>query len=276
MTAPPTFASIEDYTSRLSESAFWAPYVAEILDRHGLADNASQPVPGYNPTHPTFLCGDLVVKLFGYTKAWRVGHAAEGGALALVATDTTITAPQLLAEGRLFASVEAPWPYLVTARVPGTASTHNEFAADELSGVAAQLGRQVRRIHALNPSGIATSADWTPADATTAAKQSSLPSHLVAQIESYLTSLEPTDSVFVHGDLCASHIFVDSGLPTAIIDWGDAMVADRHYEIIQVYRDMFRCDKSLFRVFSRRAIGRLTITFHGRPWGKPCTDRQSD
>ena len=27
------------------------------------------------------------------------------------------------------------------------------------------------------------------------------------------------------------------------------MVADRHYEIIQLYRDMFRCDKALLRAF---------------------------
>lgn len=30
---------------------------------------------------------------------------------------------------------------------------------------------------------------------------------------------------------------------------GDAMMTDRHYELIQIYRDMFRCDKTLLRVF---------------------------
>ena len=42
---------------------FWWLYVAEILERHDLADAAREPVDGVNPTHPTFLCGDIVVKL---------------------------------------------------------------------------------------------------------------------------------------------------------------------------------------------------------------------
>ena len=44
-------------------------------------------------------------------------------------------------------------------------------------------------------------------------------------------------------------MFVENGRFAGIIDWGDAMVTDRHFELIQVYRDMFHCDTSLFRVF---------------------------
>ena len=45
------------------------------------------------------------------------------------------------------------------------------------------------------------------------------------------------------------HAFVENGRLTGIIDWGDAMVTDRHYELIQLHRDMFGCDKALLRVF---------------------------
>ncbi len=44
-------------------------------------------------------------------------------------------------------------------------------------------------------------------------------------------------------------MFVESGRLTGIIDWGDVMVTDRHYELIQLYRDVFGCDKALLRVF---------------------------
>ena len=83
-----------------------------------------------------------------------------------------------------------------------------------------------------------------------AAEQSSLPSHLVAQVDDYLTRLGPLDDpVFVHGDLCAMHAFVKEGRLSGIIDWGDAMVTDRHYELIQLYRDLFDCDKAMLAVF---------------------------
>ncbi len=84
---------------------------------------------------------------------------------------------------------------------------------------------------------------------TAAAEQSSLPRHLSAQAQGYLARLGPFDRVFVHGHLAAMHAFVEGGHLTGLIDWGDATVTDRHYELIQIYRDMFECDKELFRTF---------------------------
>ncbi len=104
-------------------------------------------------------------------------------------------------------------------------------------------------MHALGPSGVATDADWLALDVAAAAAHSSLPPHLIAQIGDYLARLGSFDRVFVHGDLVANHVFLENGCLTGIIDWGDAMVTDRHYELIQLYRDMFGCDKALFRVF---------------------------
>jgi hygromycin-B 7''-O-kinase len=44
-------------------------------------------------------------------------------------------------------------------------------------------------------------------------------------------------------------VFIQDGHVTGIIDWGDAIVTDRHYELIQVFRDTFDCDTALFQVF---------------------------
>jgi len=267
VTAPPTFASIEEHVSRLGDVGFWSPYVAEILERHDLSDAVWEPVAGFNPTYPTFLCGELVVKLFGYSRGWRESHAAERAAQALIATDPEIAAPRMLAEGRLYDDADTPWPYLVTTRMAGVSWHDAELSADQRRAVAADLGTQVRRVHALRPSRVATHEDWPGLDVAAAAEQSSLPSHLVAQIDDYLGRLGPFDRVFVHGDLCAMHAFVENGRLTGIIDWGDAMVTDRHYELIQIYRDTFGCDKALLSVFleacdwpvgqdfARRALG---------------------
>jgi hygromycin-B 7''-O-kinase len=190
-----------------------------------------------------------VVKLFGYSRSWRASRAAERAAQALVATDPEIAAPRLLGEGRFYDDLDAPWPYLITTRMSGVASWRAELSAEQRLSIAAQLGTQVRRMHALRPSGVATEADWPVLDVAAAAEQSSLPPHLIAQINDYHAWLGSFDRVFVHGDLVANHAFVENGRLTGIIDWGNAMVTDRHYELIQLFRDMFDCDKALLRVF---------------------------
>jgi hypothetical protein len=246
--AAPTFDSIEDYRSRLGDAGFWLPYVAEVLRRHDLGDGSGGIQAGYNPTYPTFLWGDVVVKLFGFSRSWRAGHAAESAALTMVATDPGISAPTLLAEGRLYAS-DDPWPYLVTERMPGTAWRDAGLSGEQKSTVASELGAQVRRVHTLRPWGIVPHAEWSALDVAQAAARSSLPQHLVAQVPEFLSRLRTFDHVFVHGDLVAAHVFVTDGHLAGLIDWGDAMVIDRHYELIQIHRDLFDCDRSLLRSF---------------------------
>jgi hygromycin-B 7''-O-kinase len=249
MIPPPTFTSLQEHVSRLGDVEFWQPYIAEILKRHRLTDAGERPAAGFNPTYPIFLCGDVVVKLFGYSRSWRSSHACERAAYALLATDCDIAAPRLLAEGKLYDDVDASWPYLVTTRMSGISWRNAQLSIEQKLSLAAELGRQVRRVHALRPVRIAAHAEWSATNVAAAAGRSSLPPHLIAQIEDYLARLAPFDEVFCHGDLVADHVFVENGHLVGIIDWGDAMVTDRHYELIQPYRDMFGCDKALLRVF---------------------------
>jgi hypothetical protein len=82
--APPAFASIHAHVSLLCDIDFWWPYIAEILVRHSLADAGLELVAGYNGSYPTFVYGDVVVKLFGYFRAWRESHAVEQAVLKLL------------------------------------------------------------------------------------------------------------------------------------------------------------------------------------------------
>lgn len=249
MAEAPRFVSLQEHLARLGDVGFWRPYLTLILERHHLADAGREPVAGGNATWPTFLCGDVVVKLFGCFRSWRTSHAAERAALGLIATDPEIAAPRLLGSGRLCDDDAAPWPYLITSRMAGVPSWRAALSAGQRRALAEQLGRQVKRVHALDPSGIATEGDWPIHDVAGAVAHSSLPAHLVAQVDGFLARLGPFDRVFVHGDLCASHALVEHGRLAGIIDWGDAMATDRHYELAQLYRDMFGCDKALFAAF---------------------------
>jgi phosphotransferase family enzyme len=177
----PEFASLVDFVGRLDDVSFWEQYVHTILRRHGLSDSSDEPAAGYNPTWPTFVCGDVVVKLFGYHATWRRTFDAERNALSLVSAEPSILAPGLLGEGALFDSEDA-WAYLLISRLPGTGSWPDEPSADQWPSIARELGEQVKRIHSLHPSGIVTDADWPDINLEGAAARSSLPPHLVAQV----------------------------------------------------------------------------------------------
>ncbi len=249
MIAPPAFSSPATFRAGLSDLALWEPVVTAILDRHGLSGAGREPVAGYNPTNPVFLCGDVVVKLFGQTPRWRLSFTAERAALALLASQPQIAAPRLLGQGRLSDQPDAPWPYLITTRMPGHAWRDAALTAAQRHTVAAELGEQVRRLHALAPDSIATAADWSPPDAATAAARSSLPPHLAAQAAAFVARLGPPDLAVTHGDLVAMHVYVEGGHLAGVIDWGDTVAGDRHLEIIQLYRDLFACDAALLRTF---------------------------
>nr|WTB28898.1 aminoglycoside phosphotransferase family protein [Streptomyces sp. NBC_00830] len=250
MTTPPHFASTHDYVLHLEDLGFWQPYIAEIMKRHDLTVPGEETVAGTGGTYPTFLYGDVVVKLFGHLPSWRRGYVAERAAQNLLATDSAIAAPRRLGEGQLFDDPAAPWPYLITTRMRGASlESISGVTAEQRLEIAGELGRQVRRVHGLSTSGVVSDLDLPVLDVTAACAQSSLPQHLVAQVEDYLNGLQPFDRVVVHGDLTSRHTFLEGGRFTGIIDWGDTMVTDRHYELCQVHRNVFRCDKTLLRAF---------------------------
>lgn len=243
-----TFRSPEALREHLSDVGFWSPHIAEVLERHGLA-GADEPVAGIGGTYPTFVVGDLVVKLFGYHHRWRESYDAEHDALALVATDREIAAPEVLASGQIYPDADAAWPYLIMSRTPGLAWNRAGLSHEQKLSVAMDLGMQARRIHALEPAGVTNDHAWHDLDVTAAARASSLPPHLVGQVSNYLAGIPTLTPVFVHGDLSQRHLFTEQGRLTGIIDWGDAMVTDRHYEIANLFFSPLNCDKTLLAAF---------------------------
>ncbi|WP_312116343.1 phosphotransferase family protein [Brevibacillus reuszeri] len=267
LSGPPTFSSLQEYISRKDDIHFWWPYVAAILERHGLEKKDQELLAGLGGTYPTFLYGDVVVKLFGYMQSSEKSFEAERAAKLLLATDREIAVPRLVGEGRLFEDDHNPWSYLITTRMPGVTWQYAELSTEQKLRVAHELGCQMRRVHALSPSGIVTHDDWSGMDVTRAIANSSLPAHLVAQVNEYLAGLGSFDPVFVHGDVMFRHVFVENGHLSGIIDWGDAMVTDRHYEFAKLHLDLFNCDKSLLRAFLAASDWPMTKDFAKKAMG---------
>ncbi|MDA1278467.1 MAG: phosphotransferase [Chloroflexi bacterium] len=249
MIVPPTFSSDQEYVSRLRDVGFWRPYVEDVLGRHDLVESGEELVPGVGGTYPTFVQAGVVVKLLGYVRPPRDSNEVELAALETLAADPEIKAPRLLARGQVFDNSADPWSYLITTRMPGVAWEYAGLTFEQKRSLAAELGQQVRRVHSLHPRGFAPH-EYQSADRVAAAcVTSSLPSHLVAQIDDYLARSGQMEPVFAHGDMMYRHIFVEDGCLTGIIDWGDATVIDRHYEFGKLHLDLFECDKTLLRVF---------------------------
>ncbi|MFB5663475.1 phosphotransferase family protein [Alteribacillus sp. HJP-4] len=255
-----SFNTDSDYSMLLHDENFWNFFVEKILKHHGLSGR--EIIAGIGGTFPAFICGDVVVKLFGYVRAWRESFASERAAHKLLATDSEIAAPRLIAEGELFCGAEESWPCLITTRMPGVNWKDDALSEAERIQITADLGRQLRRVHQLQPSpDIAALAHWQNLNVSAAAKQSSLPPHLADQIDDFLGTLDSFEPAFVHSDIVGLHVFVDKGRLAGIIDWGDAMVNDRHYEIIQIYRDLFDCNKELLKIFLEASSWQIGSNF---------------
>lgn len=249
MTAPPAFASLDAFRQSLTDPHFWRPYLEDCLGRHGLLEPGQGPVAGVGGTYPTFLWGGVVVKLFGFARHWRRAHDAEQAILSALAADPDIAAPRLLADGVLCEDEQAPWPYLVASRIAGVPWQDAAPDPDQRVVLARDLGRQLGRVHALAPSGVLVHEDWPDDGMGQALARSSLPPHLAAQADAFLSGLGPFDRAFVHGDVMFRHVFVEDGRLSGLIDWGDAMVTDRRYELAKLHLDLFDCEKPLLRAF---------------------------
>lgn len=246
----PTFTTTQSYRAGLADLDGWWPYVLRIVERHRLDLEWEEVETGLGGTFPTLVCGDFVVKFFGHLPFWPRAHDAEMAAMRCVVDDPGILAPRLLFKGRLFEDSAAPWPYLVTTRMPGLPWDATPLSTEKKTAIAADLGRQVRRISAIRlRADVATPDTWHAPGPVAAARQSALPPHLVSQINDYIAGTAEGNRVFVHGDLMFRHVFVEDGRLAGVIDWGDALVADRHYELAQIQLNLFDGDKTLLRTF---------------------------
>lgn len=225
------------YAEHLGDVAYWRPWVEAVLDRHRLLGPPIEaPRVG---TFPTFLVGDVVVKLFGDRFDGAESAAAERAVHELLAGHPDIPAPALVASGALFDDGH-PWPYLVTERFPGRAV--RELGDDVVAGIAGDVGALVARLHALPAPPEVAARDLVDELRTTAPdrlRRHGLPEHLVEQVPAYLADAEEPTTL-VHADITEDHVFVDGHRLVGIIDWGDAIVADRAYELPAAHFDALR------------------------------------
>lgn len=224
------------YGAHLGNPDYWGPYVGAALARAGLP--AGPVEPGVVGTFRTFLAGEVVVKLFGDAFDGAGTYRAELAMHQLLVDHLDIPAPGLVATGELYSDGPGwPWPYLITRRLRGRPLRQLSLPQLALTRAAGRLGEIVARLHELPAPAPVAGRNLLPAlrqQAADRALRHGLPAHLAEQVPNYLDRAD-VGSILVHADITADHVFLDGTDLVGLIDWGDAMVADRYYEFVPVY-----------------------------------------
>lgn len=266
----PSFATLQEYGRYFTNPSYWHAYVAAICARHELGDPTTVRA-GFPGTNPVFIVDEkYAVKL--YTDLFGGGHGyrVEREVYRLITTEPAIPAPSLIATGNLFDAHDGwPWPYIVTRAIPDLSMSESEISYTDRLAIAAWLGPVVRRIHSLPLAEVGSLPPRWEAFmqflmaqraevVANHARWSVLPAHLVAQIERYLSALttlidrEETPAL-LHCDLNSDHVLGERSTghwqPDGVIDFGDARVGDRMYELVALHLGLFACDERLLKTF---------------------------
>src|SRR5262249_49729636 len=149
--------------------------------------------------------------------------------------------------------------------IPGLSLGESDVSYADRLALATWLGPVVRSIHTLplDDAGplmpewddfAAFLAAQRAAAAATHVRWGRLPARLVAHIDTYLPRLEelidrPATPALIHADLNRDHVLGEivggAWRPTGVIDFGDARVGDRMYELVALHLGLFDADGRL-------------------------------
>lgn len=264
--------TLPGYQTAFTDLALWAPYVRQAVKRRTGREPGTlrAPVPG---TYPTFIADEsLVIKFFGRLFDGAEAYSAEVETARLLAQDPVLPAPRLLGSGSLGESGQGwPWPYLIFDCIQGRSigEVYDQVPLAQKLHLARWLGACVRRLHNLPlPENVHFPPNWDSYRDFLARQRAAclekhqvwktLPAHLTAELPGYLSALEdliPAGEAphLIHADLTRDHILGrwegECWQPLCIIDFGDARVGSRYYELAALHLDLFGGDPHLLRAW---------------------------
>lgn len=251
----PRVADPQAFHGLLRRPGQWLGAIAEIREKHGLGGSFSQSTTG---SSVVFLSDEHCIKLHPPLPGFLEGHRCEAAALRSIGDSLRVPTPQLLVDDAL-----GEWTYLISTRLPGRPidAVWDELDSSTRVGLATQLGHAIRELHQLSAEPLAKVCEpWSGFRAAQRARgvdekrRQGLTPNRVAEMEDFLGSFEGVHDVsmpssLLHTEIGPSHVLVDAGRVTGLIDFGDARIGDAEYDLAPVGMFITRGDAVAFGAF---------------------------
>ncbi len=251
----PLIRDVQAFNSLLRRPGQWVGAIATICEKHGLSGPFAQ---SENGSSVVFLSEDHCIKLHPPLPGFLESHHCEAAALRCIGDGLRIPTPQLLIEDAL-----GEWTYLVSTRLRGRSidAVWDELDTNTRVALATQLGHAIRELHQLSAEGLAAVCEpWQEfrkgqqERGLDAKRQRGLSPERSAEVTDFLRRFEGGDeptkvSSLLHTEIGPSHVLVDEGRVTGLIDFGDARVGDPEYDLAPVGMFVTRGDPVAFGSF---------------------------
>lgn len=254
----PVVETAKAFGAELRGDRDWSPAIAAIAQRHRLGGSFARSETG---STAVFLSARWCIKLHPPVADYPASERRERVALQCVEGRLDLPTPRIEARGEL-----EGWPYFVATRLPGRAvdEVWPSLPEPERRALAARLGRAVRQLHEVDATALASVTEpWSrfrPAQRQRCLdleRGAGLGADRLEELAAYLDGLDrvpdPTDGTqaLLHTELGPSHVLVEGGEPTGLIDFGDAMVGEAAYDLAPVGMFITRGDRGALTAFCR-------------------------
>jgi serine/threonine protein kinase len=228
-----------------SKEAF-EPLIQYILEKEHLPIGKLEDCkPG---TNAVFKVGNFIVKVFTptesgmnmdydyYTELFSMERSAK----------LNISVPVLIAKGEI--RDKYVFRYLIMEYTDGIeiCDIRNRLTDDDKRNIGSQLREITDR---MNTPSISFNDIKLRERELNNAKWDVFPESFVAERKQYIHSLDLDDLVYVHGDLNQDNILVDSNNHVVIIDFADALLAPREYELPTLICEVFEYSRPYLEGF---------------------------
>lgn len=257
--------SWEDWTRVYNDPSVWRGLIDAICEREGISFRQLHAASAN--TNAVFLL-DRAYALKIYSPFWDE-FELERALLGALEAEDEIPAPRIVGSGHIADSEGVSWAYLITRYCSARpfSEIRQQLSDDDSASLAAQLGRTVRRLHALDPSRFANAAterSWLDVVAERRSQVldeltdagvlgTSIAPTLASLLDDAIARDRQESRVVVHGDLGPDHVLcapIDDGWNIeAMIDFGDAKIGVREYEWMPLWMGFCARDPVLARAF---------------------------
>jgi hygromycin-B 7''-O-kinase len=251
----PHLVNLDEYRAIYHRDELWRPAIGEICHRHGIP--AGSCVRGPDGTHIVYYADQShVIKLF--VPLFREDFDAERVVLRRVVGKLGVVTPTLEFEGKI-----AGWPYIVMSRLAGRTLGEVWEAVEPGNRleIVGQIGELIARTWRFPTDGLAAlTVDWPAFVARQAAGAverhagDRVGQELLDRIPAYLASVRPLlvngfEPVLLFSDITDEHVLVSevdgAWVVSGYVDFGDAMLGQRDYELVAPALDIALGDRDL-------------------------------